>query len=105
MDNVLRNWAQETVASIKKQKDGSAKCDALYRLLWSGHVKEDIVSFAEDHEIPENLLYAVLDTVADRYVYEGDYDCNLSYWSNIDNLLKEELSLQKGGTSNGNCDF
>ncbi len=32
-----------------------------------------------------------IENIANRYVYEGRYDCNLSYWQNIENLIDEEL--------------
>lgn len=33
--------------------------------------------------------------IVDRYVEQGDYDYNLNYWANIENLIKEE-----GGNKN-----
>ena len=32
---------------------------------------------------------ALCEDVVNAYVYNRDYDCNLSYWDNIDNLIKE----------------
>lgn len=28
--------------------------------------------------------------VATRYVFGGDYDCELSYWANLENLIEQE---------------
>ena len=28
-----------------------------------------------------------IEAAAKRYVYDGDYDCNLDYWSNIENVI------------------
>ena len=28
-----------------------------------------------------------IEKAAELYVYEGVYDCNLSYWDNIENLI------------------
>lgn len=25
------------------------------------------------------------------YVYDGEYDCNLPYWTNIENVIKQAL--------------
>ena len=32
--------------------------------------------------------------VADRYVNDGDYECGLSYWDNLDNLIDEILEVK-----------
>lgn len=58
--------------------------DELYRALWLEYVKEDIRNY------DESLDESMVEVVASRYVYDGDYDCNLSYWDNIENLIKEE---------------
>ena len=28
--------------------------------------------------------------VATRYAFNGDYDCELSYWANLENLTEQE---------------
>ena len=28
--------------------------------------------------------------VATRYVFNGDYDCELPYWANLENLIEQE---------------
>lgn len=61
--------------------------DAIYRKLWYNHVLEDVYSFANDEDI--EITDDIAENVAYRYVYEGDYDCNLSYWSNIKNLIDD----------------
>jgi hypothetical protein len=38
-------------------------------------------------------IQKLAEAVADRYCYNGDYDCNCSYWDNIDNLVTEELHM------------
>ena len=63
----------------------SAEKDRLYRLLWENYVAEDVASYSN-----EELTQDEVDHIVYRYVYEGDYDCNLSYWDNIDNLIQEE---------------
>jgi len=69
--------------------------DRIYRYLWSQHVREDIISHAENIGI--GLDDGIIDTIVDRYVERGDYDCNLDYWTNIENLIEEE-----GGNKNEN---
>ena len=68
--------------------------DAIYRILWARYVKEDVEACLEDGEYSEYDEYdtsEVPEKVAERYSFEGDYDCNLSYWENLENLIKEEL--------------
>lgn len=63
------------------------KSDAVYRLLWAAHVAEDVKSHAEDMDIC--LETGEVEIVVNRYVYDGDYDCNLSYWDNIEALIED----------------
>lgn len=67
--------------------------DSVYRLLWAEHVKEDVLARLEEREddIPENFVKEFVEEVVTQYVYEGKYDCNLSYWDNIDNLIENEM--------------
>lgn len=73
--------------------------DALYRYLWEDYVKKDVIQRFEeefsdenDDDMTEEKVDDIADIVVEHYVYEGDYDCNLSYWTNIDNLINEALS-------------
>lgn len=61
--------------------------DRLYRRLWLDYVIADVIDFCENNDIPytdEDFP----DKVARRYVYDNKYDCNLSYWTNIENLVE-----------------
>ena len=69
--------------------------DALYRRLWLGHVKEDVRARIQDTKA--SLTGEEIEQVARRYVYQGDYDCNQSYWDNIDALIRELPSQQQRG--------
>lgn len=62
--------------------------DGIYRAVWKERVIEDIKSRLEDTD--ETLSDETIDKIAERYVYEGDYDCNQSYWNNIDALIEDE---------------
>lgn len=61
--------------------------DTLYRKIWAEHVLEDIQGYADtaNIQIPEKEAEAA----AEKYV-NGEYDCNLSYWENIHNLLEKQ---------------
>lgn len=66
--------------------------DELYRMLWSDHVYEDVkarLSENPDLALDEEEEEALCEDIVNAYVYNGDYDCNLSYWDNIDNLIQE----------------
>lgn len=61
--------------------------DAIYRHLWAQRVQEDV-----RHQLDElnvTLSDDQIFRIAARYVYDGAYDCNLSYWSNIRNLIHD----------------
>lgn len=69
--------------------------DSLYRLLWSDYVKSDINAVLEQHpDAPEDddKYEAMVNDITRSYVYEGDYDCNLSYWDNINNLIDKYIA-------------
>jgi len=70
----------------EKQKDD------IYRKVWFGHVIEDakgIMMGAVRYNIPEEdeQFESLAECIAKDFVYEGEYDCNISYWDNIYNLL------------------
>lgn len=65
--------------------------DEAYRYLWLSYVKADVISHAEDELEDITLTDDEVEFIARRYVYEGDYDCNLSYWQNLDNLIDETI--------------
>ena len=56
--------------------------DELMRKLQIPYIKEDVLS--QNEFIPEETA----EFIAECYV-EGRYDCNLSYWDNINNLIEE----------------
>jgi ribosomal protein S13 len=63
--------------------------DAIYRAVWLNHVKNDVKAFIKDQDIALNEDQ--IDHIAQLYVYDGRYDCNLNYWDNLDNLINEEF--------------
>jgi len=70
--------------------------DAVYRALWKEHVVEDMYSEMDGMVmadlLPDDEKATIADMAAERYVYEGDYDCNLDYWTNIRNLLTDPVN-------------
>lgn len=67
--------------------------DVIYRHIWSERVREDVESHLENMD--ETLTDDEIRTVAERYVYQGTYDCNLNYWTNIENLINEVVRDRK----------
>lgn len=68
--------------------------DNIYRDVWKEHVIEDIFAYEEDEGI--KLSEDDIEFVADKFVYEGDYDCNLSYWDNIDGIVRSNELYAQG---------
>lgn len=68
--------------------------DNLYRILHMPYVKEDVEQMIKDLEIDTSAynLECFIDDCASRYVYDGDYDCNLSYWQNLENIIRNEIN-------------
>ena len=59
--------------------------DDIFRAVWHEHVSEDIKAHCESEDI--DITDEAVSEIADLYVYEGKYDCNLSYWDNLNNLI------------------
>ena len=76
-------------SKIKRTLEGLSEQerDELYRYLWGEHVREDVITHAES--IGAELNDDQIDIIVERYVEDGDYDCNLDYWTNIENLIDE----------------
>lgn len=70
--------------------------DAVYRLLWKEHVIKDVKTQLEQDERSEHMSEESCDALAsqcaERYCMQTDYDCNLDYWTNIQNLIDDEIS-------------
>lgn len=69
----------------------SGQKDDVYRMLWADQVEQDVKDrMAEIDVILDDD--SVLDVVH-RYVYEGEYDCNYSYWDDLDTLIRNEYEM------------
>lgn len=70
--------------------------DELYRYLWVNHVREDVRTILEEYDVPylsNDDFEAMIDDCANRFVYNGEYDCNTDYWTNLDALIDHRLYL------------
>lgn len=72
-----------------------AQKDDIYRMVWFTHVCKDIESLMEDRnmDFDEDTKDSLIEDVANDYVYNGNYDCNFSYWDNLSSLIEKFLSL------------
>lgn len=61
--------------------------EKIYREVWKEYVIENVREKAE--EDGKELSEEDIARIADRYVNGGEYNCNLSYWDNLDNLIAE----------------
>lgn len=55
-------------------------------MVWAEHVTDDILSHGK--EIKAEISKKDAEILAQEYV-GGKYDCNISYWSNIEKLIKD----------------
>lgn len=56
--------------------------NAVYRSLWFDRVVADVKS------MDSALANEQAEYVASRYVYDGEYDCEQGYWSNLNALIR-----------------
>ena len=91
IDNYIRNLSTEELLNVLTSDQKETIYDAVnYELK-----KEDVLSLLEDREdIPNVLKDAIACDVAEMWK-NGYYDCNLSYWDNINNLIED--SIRKKG--------
>lgn len=68
--------------------------DYIYRKLWANHVKEDVVSRIKDNFTFLKYDDSDIEECAKRYTFEGDYDCNCTYWDNIDAIIYDHFEKQ-----------
>lgn len=83
IDNYIRNLSTEELLDVLTSDQKQAIYDAVnYDLK-----KEDALSLLEDREdIPNGLKDNIASAVAEMWK-AGDYDCNLSYWDNMDKFI------------------
>lgn len=69
--------------------------DYAYRVLWKEYVIKDVKDVMERDDEFSSMNEGDIDIVADRFVFEGEYDCNRSYWDNIESLCREQIEYNK----------
>lgn len=77
---------EQELRELTKQMNPVAK-DTLYRILWEDYMREDFVSQLEEKGLKfdeDDIQLCV-----DKYVYDGDYDCTMPYWDNLQSIIDE----------------
>ena len=92
MVRTLAKSATEKLPEVLMRLLPSREKDDLYRKIWAEHVMEDIKSFAANKGI--GLSNEKVKETAEAYV-NGRYDCNLSYWENLQNVIDEIPETEK----------
>jgi len=75
--------------------------EACYRKKLYEYTRSDIEGIVEQgppylDDVSDADLEDIIDSAAHAYADNGDYDCNLSYWDNIDNLLQKYTTVING---------
>lgn len=93
-ENEKNDLADVVIANLTPSQilDKVEDKDTLYRMLWADYLYEDVYDYVKGNGYPLNE--SGIQEVINRYVYNGDYDCNLSYWDNINNLVQEALEKE-----------
>lgn len=80
------------VSESKIDELSAVEKDKIYRMVWAEYVAEDILSHGKEIEVEISKKDAEI--LAQKYV-AGKYDCNISYWDNIEKLIKDYLKTEE----------
>jgi len=66
--------------------------DDIYRMVWFDYVCDDVESYLANEyngDVPtdEEEFDGLVRDIANAYVYNGDYNCNVDYWTQIWSLV------------------
>ena len=94
-ENVIAALSEQTGSEIWKILSESQR-DGVYRMKMKEYVIEDALSVMDkicDVDIPEDEVTRqdIAEATADDYAFFGLYDCNISYWDNIEKLIRRHL--------------
>ena len=59
----------------------------IYEKVKKEYVTEDVLQYMKDNELPVDE--GIAEEIAEYFVNSAGFDCNLSYWDNIDQKVKE----------------
>ena len=86
MKNVNEMTSSELFTEMTEQQK-----DDIYRMVWFSHVSEDVETYLHDYYDyeTEEEIEDIVESVANAWVYYGEYDCLINYWDNIENLIEK----------------
>lgn len=85
------NYEKEKLPEILMRLLPSMEKDAFYRKIWAESIMEDVKSFDSNKDI--KISNSKAKEIAEAYV-NSKYDCNLSYWDNIQNLILDMAAYE-----------
>lgn len=87
IDNYIRNLSADELLNVLT----SDQKQEIYDAIDYEFKKEDALSVLEDREDIANVLKDDIASDVAEMWKAGDYDCNLSYWDNINNLIEDSI--------------
>lgn len=97
-ENLLAADANEIYEHLSYQQR-----QELFKIMRFKNIQVDVFYYFDSDDKYKNSpeKNEIAHKAAYKYVYEGDYDCNISYWDNIKNLIDRELEILAGRDSDG----
>lgn len=79
-------------AEIKNKIDklNENERNEVFKYLWSKYIKEDVQYICEEFNIKLDDTH--IDRIVYDYVYNGNYDNDISYWDNIKAVIRKEIA-------------
>lgn len=87
----LKKQTVDLLSGLTEQQKQTIMED-IYRFKLYQYTLEDVKGWlTENKNLSKEDFDTVAVEVASAYTQNGDYDCNLSYWQNIENLVEETM--------------
>lgn len=92
---VVLSDIEASIKSVLRNKDVHSSEDItltpeqerqIYEKVKKKYVTEDVLQYMDDNELPADE--GIAEEIAEYFVNSG-FDCNLSYWNNIEQKVKE----------------
>lgn len=87
----VKRISEMTSSELFTEMTATQKRD-IFDMVKYGFVYQDVEGLVVEmgYNEEDEETSALCEAVANRYVYDGDCDSNLSYWDNLRNLINEE---------------
>lgn len=87
--DILQAEKEENIITLIDTLDFGTK-DRIFRHLHKNYLYDDFTQHCKSMNV--KLTDEDLKSLCDKWVYQGRFDCNLSYWDNIENLINEIIN-------------